>query len=242
MRAIADNLSASVLKEQFIPDNVFLYVVKGEINFYDGDKRHTLGSGECGVARKNHLAKFRVTKLEGGFEPILFCFDEPFLRAFQQKHHVMFTSAQTKTALVKLTNKVMIHEFINSIKPYYKGVMELDEAFEDLKYEELLIILLRNQPELAGLFFDFAAPGKINLEDFMNRNYKFNVSLIVSPFSRGVVYPLSKEISKRYSMILQAIGCLGNACRKLISCSVGKVKSLLTSTLTSALKAYHTFL
>jgi AraC-like DNA-binding protein len=46
-----------------------------------------------------------------------------------------------------------------------------------VKYEELLIILLKNQPELAGIFFDYAKPEKINLEEFMNRNYKFNVSV-----------------------------------------------------------------
>ncbi len=79
----------------------------------------------------------------------------------------------------------MIEDFISSLKPYYKGVMELDEAFEDLKYEELLIILLKNQPELAGLFFDFGMPDKINLEEFMNRNYKFNVSLERFAFLTG---------------------------------------------------------
>jgi AraC-like DNA-binding protein len=41
----------------------------------------------------------------------------------------------------------------------------------------LLIILLQNQPELAGVFFDYGIPEKINLEEFMYRNYTFNVSL-----------------------------------------------------------------
>tara|TARA_Y100001949_G_C15850860_1_gene270582 strand:- start:275 stop:742 length:468 start_codon:yes stop_codon:yes gene_type:complete len=66
--------------------------------------------------------------------------------------------------------------FILSIQPYYTGVMQLDEAFQDLKYQELLIILLQQQPELASVFFDFRKPGKIDLEEFMTRNYKFNVS------------------------------------------------------------------
>jgi len=46
-----------------------------------------------------------------------------------------------------------------------------------LKREELLIILLQEQPELAGVFFDFGIPQKINIEEFMNRNFKFNVSV-----------------------------------------------------------------
>ncbi|WP_310588388.1 AraC family transcriptional regulator [Dyadobacter sp. CY326] len=55
--------------------------------------------------------------------------------------------------------------------------MQLDEAFEDLKYEELLIILLKTQPELAAVLFEFKRPGKIDLEEFMNSNYKFNVNI-----------------------------------------------------------------
>lgn len=41
----------------------------------------------------------------------------------------------------------------------------------------MLIILLKNQPGLAGIFFDYGIPEKINLEAFMNKNFRFNVSI-----------------------------------------------------------------
>lgn len=185
MRAITENTAANLLKEQFIPDNVFLYVIRGEIRFFDGSQSHTLKAGECGVARKNHLARFVVTDTGERFQPVLFCFDEPFLRRFQSKHQVAVPPVMTKAAVMKLGHNALIEEFIRSIEPYRRGVMELDEAFEDLKYEELLIILLKNQPELAGLFFDFGQPGKIGLEAFMNRNYRFNVNISRFAFLTG---------------------------------------------------------
>lgn len=49
----------------------------------------------------------------------------------------------------------------------------------------MLIILLQNQPELAGIFFDYGIPEKINLEEFMNRNFAFNVSLERFAFLTG---------------------------------------------------------
>lgn len=54
----------------------------------------------------------------------------------------------------------LIPEFIRSLTPqYYKG--KTDEAFAELKYQELLVILwLQNEPELAGIFFDYGCPGK----------------------------------------------------------------------------------
>lgn len=177
MRAIANDIQTQILKEQFIPDHVFLYVVKGAIHFFDGNKSYALKSGECCIARKNSLAKFILPDSEENFEPILFCFDEEFLRQFQTKHKTKPATNKNSATFIKLEKYEWIDTFIRSIKPYHKGIMQLDEAFEDIKYEELLLILLTKQPELAGIFFDYAKPEKINLEAFMNRSFTFNVGL-----------------------------------------------------------------
>lgn len=177
MREIAKETQAKILKEQFIPDHVFLYVVKGTIHFFDGNKSYSFTSGECGIARKNHLAKFIAPGGKEDFEPVLFCFEEEFLQQFQQKHRPKPATFKKEDVFIKIHQTELLDDFIHSLKPYYKGVMQLDEAFEDLKYEELLLILLKNQPELAGVFFEYGKPEKINLEEFMNLNFKFNVSL-----------------------------------------------------------------
>lgn len=173
MRAIADHTATNVLKEQFIPDNVFIYVVKGALRVFDGNKNYVFKSGDAFLARKNRLAKYEL--LESDFEPLLFCFDEPFLKDFQKKRAIQKSSFKTQDAFVRIKKNTFLSSFIKSVKPYYKGVMELDVDFEDLKYEELLIILIKQQPELVDLLFDFAPPQKLNLEAFMNNNFMFNV-------------------------------------------------------------------
>lgn len=177
MRAIAENTTANILKEQFIPDNVFIYVAKGAIRIFDGNKSYIFKSGDALLARKNRLAKYELLESETPFEPIVFCFDEPFLKNYQQKHSSKKTGFKSNDAIIKIKKNVLISSFIKSVKPYYKGVMELDADFEDVKFEELLIILLKQQPELGDLLFDFAPQQKINLEAFMNKNYAFNVSV-----------------------------------------------------------------
>jgi AraC-like DNA-binding protein len=77
---------------------------------------------------------------------------------------------------VSVNKNELLPGFIQSLLPYYDHG-KITEAFADVKREELLIILLQPQPELAGLLFDYGIPEKINLEEFMNRNYTFNVSL-----------------------------------------------------------------
>jgi len=176
MRAI-NQAERNILREQFIPDHLFLYVSKGQVSFFDGNEMYTYGPGDSCIARRNHMVKFILNSTTEDFEPILFCFDEEFLRQFQQKYQNKAVNFLSERAIIKVAKSELIESFIQSIKPYYKGVMELDAAFEDIKYEELMIILLRSQPELAGIFFNFDTPQKINLEAYMNRNFRFNVSL-----------------------------------------------------------------
>ncbi|SFM63421.1 transcriptional regulator [Chitinophaga sp. YR627] len=185
MKAMANSPRPGILKEQFIPDNVFIYIVRGGLRYFDGNKTDTLKAGEYGIARKNHLAKFELLATDEEFLPYVFCFDEPFLQSFLDKHRVTITEHQSPDALFKLRPAPLVDEFILSLKPYYKGFMQLDEAFEGLKYEELLLILLRSNPELSGLLFNFSIPQKINLEGFMNRNFKFNISLERFAFLTG---------------------------------------------------------
>jgi AraC-like DNA-binding protein len=46
-----------------------------------------------------------------------------------------------------------------------------------LKLKEALLILLKVNPELKDILFDFNEPGKIDLEGFMQQNYHFKVGL-----------------------------------------------------------------
>ena len=166
-----------VFPDQFIPDHVFLYVTRGAVSAYDGNKSYSLKTGEYCLARKNRLAKYNYEKGEEAFERIIFCFEEEFLREFQQRHKTEVSKFSPADTFVKITATELIPDFILSLKSYTDSSGKIKAAFEDVKYEELLIILLQNQPELAGIFFDYVQPEKINLEEFMNRNYKFNVSV-----------------------------------------------------------------
>jgi len=176
MREVAKDRQTQILKEQFIPDHVFIYVAKGAISFFNGNKNYTVKRGECAIMRKNCLLKFVLEENKEDFDPVIFCFEQEFLQGFQKKHKTSVTYSKSNDAIIRVQQTDFIQNFIKSLEPYYKGIMQLHEAFEDLKYEELLVILLQNQPELTGILFNYDIPGKVDLEKFMNRNFKFNVS------------------------------------------------------------------
>ena len=176
---------AEILSEQFIPDHVFVYLAKGTINCYDAHKTYTFKAGEYFIAQKNRLARYKIKNDKAGFEPVMFCFDEAFLRDFQQKHQVFTTQAKSSDTFLKIKNVSFISSFISSLIPYQDGPGKLNAAFEDLKYEELLLILLQAEPTLGGILFDFAMPEKIDLQKFMQGNFTFNVSIARFAFLTG---------------------------------------------------------
>jgi AraC-like DNA-binding protein len=174
----------TISPEQFIAEHTFAYIIKGVMHLYDGSKNYLLKSGECGLARKNRLARYKKEKENGELEKVFVFFDEKFLRMFQEKHKVKATKFKSNDTILRINKDNLIPNFVQSLLPYYNHG-KINEVFTDVKREELLIILLQSQPELADVFFDFGIPEKINIEEFMNRNFKFNVSIERFAFMTG---------------------------------------------------------
>lgn len=170
--------------EQFIAEHTFIYVVKGIMNLYDGSEHRALKSGECCIARKNRLGRFNKVTVDDELEKVFVFFDEAFLKRFQEKHKSKTVKFISSSTLVNVNQHELLPNYIRSLQPYYDHG-KIKDAFADVKREELLIILLQQQPELAGLFFDYGIPQKINLEEFMNLNFKFNVSIERFAFLTG---------------------------------------------------------
>ncbi|KFF25887.1 helix-turn-helix domain-containing protein [Chryseobacterium vrystaatense] len=171
--------------EQFIAEHFFVFLAKGKMNGYDGNKHYVLKPGESCLVRKNHLARYNKVRDNNEFEKVIIFLDEAFLRVFQKKHSIVFKKFISKDAFVKLKKDDLITSFLLSLEPYYNNSGNISPAFSDLKREELLLILLQLHPELSDILFDFGIPGRLDLEKFMQQNYKFNVNMERLAFLTG---------------------------------------------------------
>ena len=178
-------IGPAIKPEQFIPEHLFFYLIEGGMSGYSGDKSYNLNAGGYGIVRKNTLGRQTHVKGTGYAEKVIFVFDADFLKQYQQRYKPPFLKLHTTEAFLSLPDNNLIPKFIESLTPYYNEQGQIDKMFFDLKREELLTILLHLRPELSGAFFDFGIPQKINLEEFMNRNYRFNVSLERFAFMTG---------------------------------------------------------
>jgi AraC-like DNA-binding protein len=170
-------LGPQISPEQFIAEHFFLYLATGTLHGYDGHAHYTLHPGEYCIVRKNHLARYTKIKENDTFEKVVVIFDTAFLRLFQQRHPTPEATTSNQEAFFQLQPTGLVPAFVQSLMPYYTSGGKIDDTFAQVKREELLLILLQSNPTLASILFDFGAPEKIDLEAFMNRNYKFNVSI-----------------------------------------------------------------
>lgn len=190
-------IGPKISPEQFIAEHVFMYLVKGAINGYDGNQHYGMQSGNCCLLRKNNLIRYNKQKENNQFEKVVIVLDEVFLKQFQQKHHSRVRKQMVNEAFYGINKSDLITNFLQSLSPYYNGAGEITAAFADLKREELLLILLQINPELENILFDFGVPEKIDLEAFMNRNFRFNAAIQRFAFLTGRSLTVFKEDFKR---------------------------------------------
>ncbi|MEZ0610824.1 helix-turn-helix domain-containing protein [Fibrella sp. WM1] len=170
-------IGPEISPEQFIPEHFFLYLTAGTMMVYDSHKEYTIKAGNCGIARRNQLAKYNKLPVDGKFEKVVVVFDQAFLKDFQQQYAIPTDQTKSPDAIIKLSPDPLIENFIQSLNTYFNEMGTVDTDLLDVKRRELLLILLKKNPRLAAFFFDFGAPEKIDLEAYMNRNFRFNVTL-----------------------------------------------------------------
>ncbi|WP_240543599.1 helix-turn-helix domain-containing protein [Spirosoma foliorum] len=190
-------IGPEVSPEQFISEHFFLYLTVGTLTVYDGSKEHKLKPGEYGIARRNHLAKYNKQPIDGKFEKVVVIFDQPFLKAFYERYKIPLEHPQSANAIIRPGKNALVDNFIQSLAVYFTEAGTVDTDFFDLKRTELLLILLKKNPELASIFFDFTTPEKIDLESFMNRNFRFNVNLERFAYLTGRSLTVFKQDFKR---------------------------------------------
>lgn len=164
-------IGPEISPEQFIAEHFFLFMAKGRLNGYDGSMHYTLHSGEYCIARKNRLVRYNKELENGQIEKVILMLDEAFLKRFKQRHGTTSSGHVPGDTFVRLRPD-------ERITPFVADLMTSDDAaYAEVKRTNLLEMLLEVQPELADILFDFGAPEKINLEEFMHRNFRFNIPI-----------------------------------------------------------------
>jgi AraC family transcriptional regulator, exoenzyme S synthesis regulatory protein ExsA len=165
--------------EQFVASHSLGMVISGMMELDDGQNKAQFAAGQLYSARRNHLLKFRkLPGTEKEFKSLSIYFDEDTLREFSREYGYLADEKATASAFIHLREEPSIKGFMQSLLAY-EGLFTApgDAGLVRLKQKEALMLLLRLRPDWKNILFDFSEPGKIDLEEFMQKNFQFNVSL-----------------------------------------------------------------
>ncbi|WP_111594480.1 helix-turn-helix domain-containing protein [Chitinophaga dinghuensis] len=164
--------------EQFVPYHNLLMIISGEMELYDGNNRQTFGPGDVVLIRKNQLLKFikRVsTALE--FKSLSIRIDDAMLQQMSAQEAFQAEEKVQTATFIPLPEAQHLRYFMESLLQYKDLLENKAPELLELKVKEALVLLFAYDKNLKKVLFDFADPYKINLEEFMQKNFHFNVKL-----------------------------------------------------------------
>jgi AraC-like DNA-binding protein len=166
--------------EQFVPAHVFFYQLAGTLLLDEGSHTYALLPGSFQLLRRNHLMKFQKQLPADGseFRSLSVALSQEVLRAIAHEYGYPVASHQPPgAAVLPLPNHPLYQSYLASLRPYEQLAQPDHAALLALKVREAVLVLLQVNPELRDIMFDFSEPGKIDLEAFMQKNFRFNVAL-----------------------------------------------------------------
>lgn len=153
-------------------------VISGAMELDDGQRKQKFEKGDLYSVRKNHLLKFvKYPPANGEFKSLTISFDEELLLDFGREYNYKSETKQKSAAYVTFQDDKSLISFMQSLLEYKEIWDDSDIRLIRLKQKEALILMLKDDINLKDILFDFSKPYKIDLEDFMNKNYHFNVRL-----------------------------------------------------------------
>jgi AraC-like DNA-binding protein len=155
----------------------FVLIISGEMKIIQADRSYVFGAGSMLLFPRNQIsAVIKQPKDERPYKAVVFGLTVERLKEFYTKEKPKLDVSPELSVRI-LSEQPLLKSFFSSIIPYFELEKKLPENIAKLKFEEAISILRYIEPNIDGILADFSEPGKINLVDFMEQHYKFNMSL-----------------------------------------------------------------
>ncbi|PWN69958.1 AraC family transcriptional regulator [Chryseobacterium phosphatilyticum] len=164
--------------EQFASYNALSMVISGEMELNGGVHRQVFRSGDVYLVRKNQLIKFlKKPGKETEFKSLSIRFDERLLNQMSTEEHFVVQEKIKTPAFIELPQVSHLRYFMESLLQYQDLLENKSPELALVKQKEALLLLFEYDISFKNILYDISDPYKINLEEFMLRNYHFNVKL-----------------------------------------------------------------
>ena len=163
------------------PEHTLVYLYSGEQVIQDGNETTTIQAGECVFIRRNHrLLMYKNSKGDELYKGISLTFKLNVLRNFYsqiKKSDIPKKVSIPEENVFKIKPSADITSLFQSLTPYFDDKIKPTEGVAHLKIQEGIYALLNNSDLFFPILFDFTEPWKIDILEFLNENFKDELTM-----------------------------------------------------------------
>lgn len=164
---------------KMVRDHFLVYVYSGEYILEEGENKTVVNPGECVFLRRdNRVNMIKQPKNDEPFMGIFMQFKRNFLRDLYQKidrKDIPLNAKKQKHSVMKLPETPDIKGLFLSMTPYFNSEVSPSDEIMKLKMLEGIHSLLNIDKGFFPTLFDFTEPWKIDIFDFLNENYMYEL-------------------------------------------------------------------
>ncbi|WP_300564788.1 AraC family transcriptional regulator [Flavobacterium sp.] len=169
--------------EEFIPEHFLGFQLSGETHAFSADGNSIVKENSIVFVRKNQLIRtIKYPSKSGKYQFVSITMDNEILRQYALENKIVLERNHQIKHKLFFEADDFLNAYFLSLSPYINKTKEATPKLANLKIREAIELLLQSNPDLRYILFDFSEPYKIDLEEFMNQNFMFNVS--VEAFAR----------------------------------------------------------
>ena len=153
------------------------YVYSGEMVLDNGEEQIHVAKGECVfIPRDHHITLYKKPCNGERYCGIFLSFTRNFLREMYAQggpYKVPAHTPKLDPAVIKLPKTAEFTSLFSSLLPFFDPEVKPQGDFMHLKMQEGLLALLHIDKRFAPTLFDFNEPWKIDILDFLDKNYMY---------------------------------------------------------------------
>jgi AraC-like DNA-binding protein len=170
------------LCEKMVQEHTLFHLISGEMDVQTPEGVVRLKKGDTCFLRRNHRVD-KEKRPAGGeaFNGIFLHLNVQFLKQIKDESRIAVPSEMGRRTARKnvfmLPRHPFMEGFFHSLVSYFSADQYPSKELLNSKLREAVFVLLQLSPNLIPVLFDFAAPYKIDLHDFMEENFRSNLTV-----------------------------------------------------------------
>ena len=158
-------------------DNVLVGVLAGELKVVQADRTRCCGPGDTLLLPRRQPATLLKYPKDGlAYQAVVLKLPTALVRAYYAAN-APAPARPPAAGMLLFSKNPLLQSLFASLLPYLELEHRLPEKLLAVKLAEAIEILRSLDPHSDAVLADFAEPGKLNLVEFMEANYRFNLPL-----------------------------------------------------------------